>query len=351
MILRPEVFDENHLPRTLMHREGEGEVIADAVRGAGAGEPADSVLISGTSGVGKTVLAKHTLCELERQRGVPWTHIRTMGATRGTVFREAIAGHPRGSEPATNTPVADLETQLRDLVDAPYVVVLDEADDLARTDIPGTLLEVDQLSIMVICHDPQEWRAAADPRVERALDRRLHLERFSTRELTDILRRRADHGLQSHVVSPAKLERIADEVAGIARRGIQSLRAAAELAGERGHERIATDDVDDCFERARQAIREANLSSLTYHHQLIYGCVFRRGTMSSREIHDRYDEHAGALYQDVPLTPISRRDRRTKLNKLVEYDLVVRDGPDNDPQYHVRDGELEPAVELPNPAE
>lgn len=137
MIVRPQVFDDSHLPRTLLHREGEGEVLATAVRAVGAGNPADSVLVSG-----KTALARHTLDRMEAKPGVPSTHVRALGATRGRCSATRSPANPEGERPASNVPVGDLEGQLRALVYEPHVVILDKADDLAGTDIPGTLLEI-----------------------------------------------------------------------------------------------------------------------------------------------------------------------------------------------------------------
>lgn len=352
MITDPDVFDDAHVPRELMHREGEVETISTALAGA-RDDRAEHVLVWGPSGVGKTVLSKHVARRLERQRGVPTTHIRCMGATRGAVCRHAIEGHPDGPDSVPgNTPVADCEGQLREVVAGePYVLLLDEADDLPATEITETLLDVEGVTVVVICHDHEDWLARAAPRVQRAMGRALYVERFGVTELANILEARADAGLKRGAVTRDRLERIADRVAGVARRGIQSLRAAAELAFERGHSRITEADIDDCFDKARTAIRRSNLSSLTYHHQLIYHIIHDRGDVSSRAIHEWYDAHADALYREVPQTPVSKRHRRSLLDKLQSYDLVGRGGEDNHPMYHLLDAEVEPAIEVPAPAE
>jgi Cdc6-like AAA superfamily ATPase len=74
----------------------------------------------------------------------------------------------------------------------------------------------------------------------------LILDCFGVNELADILEARARRGLPSGVVTRKQLEVIADEVAGVARKGIQPLRQAALLAEEREHDEIAVDDVADC---------------------------------------------------------------------------------------------------------
>jgi len=69
--------------------------------------------------------------------------------------------------------------------------------------------------------------------------------RYGVDELSSILRARADQGLPPNVVTDDQLRTIADEVAGVARYGIQALRAAAELATERGHHRVRDVDLEE----------------------------------------------------------------------------------------------------------
>lgn len=66
MIANPRIFADDHLPRELAHREGEVEELSLAFDPALDGQTAEDVLISGPSGVGKTVLARHTLAKLEQ---------------------------------------------------------------------------------------------------------------------------------------------------------------------------------------------------------------------------------------------------------------------------------------------
>jgi len=132
----------------------------------------------------------------------------------------------------------------------------------------------------------------------------------------------------------------------VARRGIQGLRAAAEIAGERGHHRIQADDVEDCFERARRRIRQSNLRSLPFHHQVLYAIIHEAGEIEASELHEQYEEVAGEVYRGQDWTPIGKRSRRNKLAKLQEYDLIGAHGPDFERQYGVLEAEVEPAFSL-----
>ena len=207
MILEPSVFADERIPRKLRHRGGEVDALVDALRRR------THVLMHGPSGVGKTVLSIHTACRLHRERGVPYAHIRTMGATRGAVLRAAIEAHPAGRDAVPdNTPVGDLEGELRAVVNGPYLCILDEADDLPATTIVETLLDVEDIILVVVTHDWEAWLARSAPRVQQAVNRTLQVGRFGVNALADILRARADAGLEPGVVTRTQLERIADRV-------------------------------------------------------------------------------------------------------------------------------------------
>jgi len=140
--------------------------------------------------------------------------------------------------------------------------------------------------------------------------------------LTDILDARQRVGLEGGVVSRGQLRTLADDAPGVARCDIFALRAATELAEERGHITIEDIDVQDSFERARRELREQALESLPFHHHVLYEIIRGKGEVTTAAINDRYDAIYGVAYEDRDQTPISKRARRTKLTKLIEYDLV-----------------------------
>ena len=161
--------------------------------------------------------------------------------------------------------------------------------------------------------------------------------------------RAGDWGLGASVVTRAQLEQIADEAAGVARVGIQSLRAAAELAADRGHDRIQDGDIDDSFERARHDIRAANLRSLPYGPQVVYELVrcATGGAIRADELQEAYQTVAPRAYRNRDEEPVGDRQIRNYLTKLVEYDLVKAEGPNNQwREYRAIESDLAPAVDF-----
>jgi len=353
MITDPRVFEDAYLPRELFDREGAVEELSRAFDPALDGVRADDVLIAGPSGVGKTVLARHTLGKLEAYAAIDHTHIECLGTTTGEVLRTALREHRAPVDVALNTPVDELREQLRGAVDQPYLLVLDEADALPDTETLEYVTHIPQVSVVAICHDAERWLSRVPRSFRQSVSTPIRLKRYGVDELSSILRARADQGLPPDVVTDDQLRTIADEAAGVARYGIQALRAAAELATERGHHHIRDIDVDDSFERAQHRIRQANLRSLPFHHHVLYALVHGAGGLPASELHARYEEVAQRLYYGHDLTPIGRRSRRNKLAKLQEYDLIEYEGPAQNRVYRVLDESIEPPVGIGilNPAE
>ena len=346
MITSPRVFDDAHLPRELQHRESSVEALTGALEPAREGDRADDVLISGPSGVGKTVLARHSIARLTRHADVDHGHVQCLGKSTTGILRAALNTHPHGGEVAPNTPQEDVVDELENAIQRPCVLVLDEADDLPSTDALGAFSTLPLVSVVVICHDPERWLADAGELARRSLSTHIQPDRYTVPELVDILQPRANEGLEADVVTQAHLEEIADQAAGVARRGIQSLRAAAELAGERGHTQIQDEDVAGSFDRARARIRESNLGSLPLHHQVLYELVRANPGVSGESLQDAYDDAADGVYAGRAVTPVGRRSRRNKLAKLVEYDLVRVEGEGRGRTYRPVDEELTSPLDL-----
>jgi len=342
MIRRPELFDDETPPPNLRHREAQVQELIRLLHRARTDHD-QGALLAGPSGVGKTALGRTVIEEFAQEFGARWTWIQALGTSTGELFRTAIRAS--GGTVADNAPNDELPGRLREtLAGDELVVLLDEGDDIAGTGAVGQLTSVPGVEVVVICHEPDDWLARSESGVRQYLHGgRIELRRFGVDELADILRDRARVGLVDNAVSRTQLETIADDVAGVAREGIQTLRAAAEIAAEREHGRIYEADVDDAYERARASIREANLASLPFHHRALYALIRDAGEITGRELNAQYEAVEDDLYGSQKRTPISRRDRRNKLDKLRAYDLVERERLDHRWLYAPVDEQLIPS--------
>lgn len=123
---------------------------------------------------------------------------------------------------------------------------------------------------------------------------------------------RARQGLRPGVVERAQLETIADRVAGVARFGIQSLRAADEIADERDHTAI------------RSPATAVSLGSTS--RTATTGWVTRSTTATT-------ERRSGSA-------------RRKKLKKLRAYDLIDWEGDGAAREYWVCDESLSSSIDF-----
>jgi len=335
------VFRDGWVPRRLERRDDEQEQLAAALRPAVQGEPPADVVISGPSGVGKTALAKCQLEALRLEADVCSTHVQCLGTAAGEICRQLVREHPRGGSPAHTAPVKDVRADLAAITERPYVVVLDEADDVCRTDLLAWLEEIDAVATVAICHDIDEWLGHLDAATARGR-RHIPLETYSVDALASILAQRADLGLRQGAVGRQLLERIARRCAGVARTGIQTLFEAAKRASEDRRATIEEADIGPAAEAARRRIRASNLSSLPVGHLLVYHLIQQAngGQLSASELSRQYDDIAADALADHPATPAAPATRRRYLSKLEDYGLVTSTGENRHRTYLALDPDL-----------
>lgn len=347
LIENPAAFDDDNDDVELLYRKNE---MQDILNRFSSPAHSQNILLSGPSGVGKSLFATKILDELEARAGIKRSHVNCLGKTTAAIYREILEDLDGGPDAVPKTrSLEKLRQDLIDLGDHNLVVVLDEGDDLPFTDAVDDLLLQTDASIIAIAHDGQDWLSQIDYHHIRRFSH-TEMERYSVDQLAHILELRAREGFfRLGVVSDEQLEYVANDVAGIARKGIQWLRAAAVVAQERGHEFIREDDLEDGKERAWRQIRQHNLESLPFHHRFLYALIHEGGeSVSADALHDRYDAIAEQVYDGVSPQPIGRRARRTKLQKLESYHLIEHEGPTRDRVYWAADRDVEPRqIDLP----
>jgi len=312
MYVASDKLEEEYLPAAMPGRERQLQGISSVLNPAIRGEPAESCWVIGPSGVGKTSSAKFLLAEAE-EWCVEYEYVSCVSNTRWEALKKIADAHP-----SVIAPDNESTDRLRNHIaspDEPFVVILDEIGGLEETELLVDLGEIKWLSLILIGHR----RSNA---LERVPDRVDHLryadvvkfEPYDDDALFTILDARREVALQHGVVSDSQLERIIVEAGGSARRGVQALRSAVNLAIERGHTGVTEEDIDDCFERANDRIRKQQLESLSRDHHHVYQVIQESGPLCPQRIFEQY-----AVQAD---DPSSRQMVVRYRHKLAEYDLI-----------------------------
>jgi len=255
-ILRP-----SYIPDRLPHREEQVDALAQILSTALRGERPSNVLIFGIVGTGKTAVVKYIENELRKTNlGRPVDYVYMNCEIVDTPYGVlANVGNRFVEHFAQKIPFTGLSTDrvyqmLVDKLDEEkriVILVLDEIDKIVRKsgdDVLYQLLKVNddlrqtKLSLIGISND-LKFTEFLDPRVRSRLsDERMVFPPYNAGELFDILAQRAELAFEDGTAPDAVLRLIAAIAAqehGDARRALDLLRVAAELAERAGEEHIA----------------------------------------------------------------------------------------------------------------
>ena len=324
-VLRPEF-----VPRDVVHRDGEVSHLSSALRPIAKGDPAESALLCGPSGTGKTCIARFTVQRLrENALDVDSQYVNCWeDSTRFKTLYRLLEGLDRAFDVhRQSTPKDELLERLRAHEGPPYVAILDEVDQLEDTGVLYDLYRIPGLTMVLIANREEELFSRFDERLVSRLQTcaRVRFEKYGLDELVSILEDRARWGLRDGVVTTDQLEAIADAAAGDARVAIGILRTAARRADQRDAESVSDEDIAEAVPEAKAEVTRKNTEKLTADQRTIYEIITERDTISPGELYERYVERVSE--------PKTKRMVRNYLRKLRHYNLVVAEGENRGRTY------------------
>ncbi|MDL0138983.1 MULTISPECIES: Cdc6/Cdc18 family protein [Halobacterium] len=323
MITDARVLQPEFVPQEVKHRDNEVNYLSSILEPVTDGSRIDPTLLYGPSGVGKTCIAQFLTEELRRnvvdlntQYVNCWedyTRFKTLYQLLNGIG-ETVDIHRQ------STPRDVLLDRLRAYDGPPYVVILDEVDQLQDKDLLYDLYRIPTLSLILIANREEELFTPLDDRLQSRLRNanRIHFTAYSNDELVSILHDRVQWGLAENTIRDAELRQIADRAAGDARVAIGILRKAARTAASQGADRIHSELVADAVSEAKLEIERKTLDRLTPHQKVLYEIVTEAGEIDPSALY--------TAYQDRVDDPKSERTVRNYLSKLEHYNLIVTDG-------------------------
>ena len=321
MLHNARVLDADWVPNDVIHRNAEKNRLRNALQPVLDGDQPQDVLVEGPSGAGKTCLARYTTAKLEEQAlNVQTQYIDCWNhSNRYRVLLDLLEGIGPTHDIHRNTPQDEMLSRL-ERIDDPYVVILDEADQLADKDLLRELWSIPQLTVILIANREEDILNALDERVRSRLRSamRVRFDQYHHDELVAILQARAEAALTPEAINSPQLDQLADAAAGNARDAITFLRQAAQEAEWAGREAITSEHIRTAIPAARDNLRQRSLDKLSEDQRLIYDVLLEHGSLMPKEIHERYTTRVD--------NPKTKRTVRKYLRKLEHYNLIESEG-------------------------
>ena len=262
----------NYNPELIPHREEQIEQLANILAPILRLEKPSNVFVYGKTGTGKTCVTQHVMQQIldiveKKNMKVKHHYINCkLKKVADTEYR-LIAQLARafGKEvPATGLPTEEVyKLFIQSISDENQLIilVLDEIDQLVSKAGDGILYNLTrlnseltkcQLSIIGISNDLM-FTENLDPRIKSSLsEEELVFPPYNAIQLQDILRHRAKVAFKDGVVEDGVIEKCAAYAArehGDARRALELLRVAGELAERKNSKKIILEHLDEAEEK------------------------------------------------------------------------------------------------------
>ena len=336
----------NYVPRELPHRDRQiktiGSILASALRG---GVPSN-ILCYGETGTGKTVVSSYVLEGLLEKAKKEFhkkpimtanincrvvdTHYRILATLCKAVNRHV---------PKTGLATSQLFNTFVEAVDKTnqlLIILLDEIDYLVKR--PGgndvlyaltrikTRLRASDVSMIGISND-LKFKELLDPRVLSSLsEEEVVFHPYTALELQDILQRRANACFNDGAVGFGVINLCAALAAkehGDARRAIELLRVAAELAEREGKSSVSEDHVRSAQRQIDRDIISEAMNKLPQQQKMVLYVIYlleksNRQNIFSGDVYNLYRQ----LCENTHFDKLTHRRVSDLINELDMLGLV-----------------------------
>jgi cell division control protein 6 len=332
-----EILRHDYVPENLPHRKEQirffGEIVAPVLKGVRC----SNVLIYGKTGTGKTAVVKYVLNKLSKKAQecsspVKFCYVNCRWA--GTEYRvlSALCYALGVKVPFTGLALGEVFDRFRKGLDAQsgvFIAVLDEIDALVETRGDTLLYELTRVnetlhfgkaSIVGISND-LKFKEYLDPRVLSSLsEEEIVFKPYDAAELRDILLDRARSAFFNGMLSDSAVSLCAALAAaehGDARRALDLLRVAGELAEREGAEIITEEHIRRAETRIEHDRVVEALKDLPAHSKLVlFGVYILVRADISRAITGEIYETYCELCEQAGLTPLTQRRVSGLINEL-----------------------------------
>ena len=272
LFINKKALQSNYTPSEIPHRKEQIQQIASILAPALRREKPSNIFLYGKTGTGKTVVSQYVsdqIMEAAKKKNVPLEIVYLnckMKKVADTEYRlmAQLANSFGAKVPATGLPTDEIYKLFMERIDKEpkmIVLILDEIDQLVQKMGDGILynltrfnseLKNAEISLIGISND-LIFVDNLDPRVKSSLsEEELIFPPYNAIQLQDILRERVQLAFRKGVVEEGVIEKCAAYAArehGDARRALELIRVAGELAERKNKPKVGIIHLDEAEEK------------------------------------------------------------------------------------------------------
>ncbi|WP_175417078.1 Cdc6/Cdc18 family protein [Natrinema pallidum] len=330
-----DVLREGYDPETIRHRAAEIDALSTLLSPTKVGGITETALLYGPPGSGKTCTTTAVLEEIENEHGVPTVAVNcwddhTKSRVLYSVLKSLVGQTAYDQE---RTAASTLLDAVKDAIDEPTIIFLDEADKLVDEGVLRDLYEIEPVRLLLAGNDRHRVVGNLEHRVYSRIGtaQDVEFEKYHDGQLVEILEDRLTAAkVKPDIVSDEALAGIADAGSRDARKAIATLRNALDIVVLEGADEVTGPIIERAEQKAEQDIAHARISSLTASQTLVLKVLFDIGASTSGTIYDEYEQRI-----DDPA--VDRTVRGWLTTKFPQYNLVTIREEENPQEYELTD--------------